>query len=519
MLEESKPRNVVPRWRSSTTTASTNEANFGAVKSKVDYSADLVQSDAEFTLTPSVPIASELMFLANEAGVPELTQKAAKFILSQEELIGSSSLLQFAKKNSGLNLNENQTQLKTGAEFLKEARQLLSLEYRNPVLLIDAARELTSLGHHQSALRYVKAAISLAPTSRFIVRSTARYFLHIGDYDQAHEILRRSPNIKIDPWIQASELAVATIRNKPSMLSKQSFRSLLEAKHIGPDRAELASAVATMELKSGSNKNAKLLFNKALFNPNDNSLAQAEWAAEKLKLVVDERALKTPLSFEANSNNAYRRLEVGQAIAHAQNWASDEPFASRPFDSLSYLYCLEDDYVNALKSTERAIRIEESEKLALHLNRLFAKIQLGEIDDSYSELLRLSKHTDAKAHAIHLLADYGALAYSTGDISQGRLFYERSIELARKRHDTHSEGQALAYFARAAIAHNDPKGMEILDRANKQVVKLPSHGAIYVVSRLVSEEKRKVLVEAATARIQKREWSWDSASNTLRMLE
>lgn len=519
MHEESKPRNVVPRWRSSTMTASTNEANFGMAKLKIDYSADLNQSDSEFTLTPTVPIASELMFLASEAGDTYLTQKAAKFILGNEGSIGSNSLIKFAKQISGAASMQSPPMPQTGAEFLKEARQLLSLEYRNPVLLIDAARELTSMGHHDSALRYVRAAIAMAPDSRFVVRSAARYFLHVGEYDQAHDILRRSPNIKVDPWIQASEMAVATIRNRPSLLSKQMLRALLDAKHIGPERAELASAVATMELKSGSNKNAKQLFNKALSNPNDNSLAQAEWAAEKLKLIVDERALMTPYSFEANSNHALRRLQVGEAIRHAKFWAEDEPFASRPFDALSYLYCLEDDYENALRSTEKAIRIEESEKLALHLNRLFAKIQMGEIDESYAELLRLSKHRDAKSHAVHLLADYGALAYSTGDVIQGRMFYERAIELARKRHDTHSEGQAQAYFARAAIAHADPQGMEILDRANKQVVRLPSQGAIYVVSRLVSEEKRKALITAATARVQKREWSWDAASNTLRMLE
>jgi hypothetical protein len=312
---------------------------------------------------------------------------------------------------------------------------------------------------------------------------------------------------------------VATIRQRPSTLSKQTFRGLLEAKQIGPERAELASAVATMELNAGSNKNAKQLFVKALINPNDNSLAQAEWAAEKLKLVVDEKALKTPLSFEANSSHAYRKLEIQEAIAHAQKWALDEPFASRPFDALSYFYSLEDDFENALVSAEKAIRIEDDEKMVLQLNRLFAKIQLGQIDDANVELFKLTQHSDAKSHAVHLLADYGALAYATADTTQGRLFYEKAIQTARKRNDSHSEGQALAFFARAAIAHKDPNVGEILAQANSRVTELPSQGAIYVVSRVVNEEKRKALVDTATARVQKREWSWDAASNTLRSLE
>ncbi len=519
MLEESKPRNVIPRWRSSAMTLSTNEANFGVALRKIDYSADLAQSATEFKQTPTVPLASELMFLANDAGDAVLSEEAAKFILEKRGSIGSNSLIQFARKVTGETDIGASAAVRSGTEFLKEARKLLFIEYRNPILLMDMARELTSMGHHRSALRYVRTAIGLAPASRFVVRSTARYFLHIGDYDQAHEILRRSPNIKTDPWILASELAVATVRNRPSMLSKQTFRALLQAKSIGPERSELASAVATMELKSGANKNAKQLFGKALVNPNDNSLAQAEWAAERLKLVVDERALSTPLSFEANSNNAYRRMEIGEAITHAQRWAADEPFASRPFDALNYYYSLEDDYENALNSAEKAIRTDESERLVLLLNRLFAKIQLGYLDDSFADLLKLAHHADARLHAVHICADYGALAYAVGDTDQGRVFYEKAIEIARKRNDRHSEGQALAFFARAAIVHGDPKYAEILDRANKQVLKLPSQGAIYVVSRLVNEEKRKALLDAATARVQKREWSWDAASNTLRALD
>lgn len=519
MHEESKPRNIVPRWRSSSLTSRTSEANFGLARPAIDYASDLGLSNSEFEQTPTVPIAAELMFLAKEAGVADLTLKAANFLLTKENSVSSSSLINFAKRVSEELPMAAPATHKSGAPFLKEARQLLAIEYRNPVLLVDVARELTSMGHHQGALRYIRAAIAMAPESRFVVRSSARYFLHIGEYEYAHDILRRAPNIKSDPWLQASEVAVATIRKRPSLLTKNTFRSLLEAKHIGQERSELACAVATMELNSGANKNAKQLFNKTLVHPNDNSLAQAEWAAERLKLVVDERVLNTPLSFEANSSNAYRRLEIKEAIEHALRWAQDEPFASRPFDSLSYFYSLDDDFESALQSGEKAIRIEDDEKMAHHLNRLFAKIQLGQIDDAYPELLRLAQRSDAKSHAVHLCADYGALAYATDDLEQGRLFYERAIEMARKRNDPHSEGQALAFFARAAVAHKDPNVVAILEQANSRVMKLPSQGAIYVVSRLVDDEKRKALVATAAARVQKRVWSWDAASNTLRTLE
>jgi len=500
-------------------TSRTNEASFGVSKKKIDYTADVQASMREFGLSPTVPIASELMFISNEAGAKDISLQAANFILKHSDSLQSKSVLRFANEVVGVDLDFKSQVENSSSNFLKAARKQLSIEYRNPVLLIDVARELTSAGHQKSALRYVRAAVGLAPDSRFIVRSAARYFLHVGDYDQAHDLLKRTSNIKTDPWLQASELAVASIRSRPSMLSKSVFRSLLDAKSVGPERSELASAVATMELKSGSTKNAKQLFNKALVSPNDNSLAQVEWAAERLKLIVDEQVLKTPLSFEANTNNAYRRMDIAQAIQHAKQWSEDEPFASRPFDALSYFYSLDDDYVSALDSTEKAMRVEGGEKLTLLLNKLFAKIQLGELDESYIELLKLTQHPDAKSHAVHLCADYGALAYATGSLDEGRTFYGKAVEIARKRGDRHSEGQALAYFARAAIAYDDPKSEEILERANKQVLELPSQGAIYVVSRLVTTEKRIALLEVAAARVKKRQWSWDAASNTLRQLE
>ena len=79
-----------------------------------------------------------------------------------------------------------------------------------------------------------------------------------------------------------------------------------------------------------SDKKAKKLFAKSLINPNDNTVAQAEWAARRLGLVVTEQALKVPLSFEANSTHSYRSLEIENSIQQAMQWLDDEPFSSRP---------------------------------------------------------------------------------------------------------------------------------------------------------------------------------------------
>lgn len=147
---------------------------------------------------------------------------------------------------------------------------------------MDVARKLTADGHHASALRYVNAAIGLAPNSRFVVRGAARYFLHVGDHERAHDLLKRTELIRFDPWIQASEIAVATLRERSSLMARRATREIAKTGALDVRFSELASALGIIEILSGAEKKAKQLFHKALGHPNDNSLAQAEWAAARL---------------------------------------------------------------------------------------------------------------------------------------------------------------------------------------------------------------------------------------------
>ena len=516
MFEEQGPRRVVPRWRSSTVTAKTAEAWTKPPAVGQNYAEELAAKVREFDLSRTVPVAAELMFLAKEVGDVASAKRAATLILGCAESISSSQLLRSAKRV--LEGDEKDVALSSG-EFVREARKLLAIDFHNPVLLMDVARELTARHQDTAALRYVKAAVAMAPTSRFVVRAAARYYLHIGEYDIAHDILRRTPLLSSDRWIQASEIAVATVRGRTSELVRRTIRNLSHVEKIEPDASELASAVATVELLSGADKNAKRLFQKALVQPNDNSLAQVEWAATRLKLVVDETALRTPFSFEANSNNAYRRLQIEEAIAYAKRWVTDEPFASRPHDSLCYLYCLEGRYDEARKAAEAAVRADGGLSFALSLNLLFTKIQSGDVDAAFEELIRLGNRPEAKLHATHILANAGALAYATGELTLGKEFYSRAINAARGRAEPHTEALARAFFARAATVASDPSAESIVLESATSVERLPNPGAIHVMRMLVDAKRRQQLEATIFARVAKRKWQWDAASNTLRTFE
>ena len=517
MLDDRRPRRVVPRWRSSWVTARTPEARARKPGKLIDVAPEIASKQLELEFEKSVPVAAELMFLAAQGGDDAAAKKAASLIVERQDKIGATQLVATAKRIlEGAEPSSNAGHTK---DFVRHARKLLAVDFRNPVLLMDVARELTNKMQENAALRYVRTAVALAPQSRFVVRAAARYFLHVGDHERAHDILRRSPILRFDPWVQASEIAVATVRGKNSDLLRSALRTLNGQARPGADQSELASAVGTVELNEGSSKAAKSLFQKALLSPNDNSLAQAEWAATRLKLAINSTALSLPLSFEANSNNAYRRLLIPEAIEHAKSWSDDEPYASRPLDALCYLYCLNSQFVEAELAVEKAVRAEGKASISSLLNRIFVRTQLGKADGVEAELSQLAARPDAKDHAVHILANAGAIAYSNGWLEEGRDFYQRAIKVARSRGAVSEEALARAYFARAALLHGDPRATEIVKEAEDSVRLLPSPGAIHIVSHLVGDKERRALAAVADSRVAKARWSWDALSNTLRLLE
>lgn len=512
-MREDRPRRVVPKWRSSAITAGMPEARATRSGVRPDLAVELAAAQSAFERQQVTPIASELMFLANEAGHTELAIIAANKILESSPTIKSQRLLEFAQRVVD---GEGPASSASG-NFVQEARKLLAIDYRNPVLLIDVARELTVHHHERSAERYIRAAIALAPQSRFVVRSAARFYLHVGEHERAHSVLLRSPLVHHDPWVQASEIAVATVRGRNSVLARKSLRAFSESKGSPIHHAELISAVATVELNSGAEKSAKKLFQRSLSSPNDNSLAQAEWAAQRLNLVVDSQALLAPMSFEAHSKNAYRRLLLEDAIRYGLEWAADEPFAARPAESLGHFYCVVGDYAKAHEQFARILRFDESERFGQQLNLLFTRIHLGDTDEAFQSLMKLSAHPQAITHTAHLAANLGALAYVTGDHLIGREYYNRAIQIARAKQEPFTEAIARAYYARAARDSFDPLAESIKSEMLAAVKMLPSAGALYIMSGLETGSRRAAIDSIASKRVATRQWTWDQVANVLKI--
>jgi tetratricopeptide (TPR) repeat protein len=513
--EKNPPRRVVPRWRSSTIFANTPESKSNKVGEKINLSLELERAKKEFVLYKNIPTASELMFIAREAGEVNDTKIAANFIYSKKIELEKNNLFEISKgiiEELSEGINKNITEIHLS---IKNARYLLRQNYNNPIQLIDIALSFTAIGKTNLAEKYIKSALQLSNNNRFILRSAARYYLHVGRPDFAHKLLSESLLIKTDPWIQASEIALSSVIGKTSRLVKSIDKHLQEILILPNNYSELGSAIATVHLNSGDFKKAKKLFTKTLVNPNDNSVAQAEWATKNLSIVLTEQALNVPFCFEAKSANYYRSLEIEKSIQSAIEWRNDEPFTSRPIDRLGYLYCLNEQFDKAQECYRKNIKNDTNFSISNHLNLNFAKIECGEIISAETELYQLQSDTRSETHKVHLLANSGALAYAKSDFIKGREQYSLAIELSKTTSDKSTEGLVRAYFARAAFKYNDPQKSTILETVSKSFSFANNIGATHVLKKIVTESKKNELDNAIKNRISKNKVVWDSKDNTL----
>jgi len=289
----------------------------------------------------------------------------------------------------------------------------------------------------------------------------------------------------------------------------------LELDKLSLNMSELGSAVATVHFNAGSDKQAKKLFLKSLVNPNENAVAQAEWAARRLGIAIPELALSVPFSFEANSAHSYRELDVDKSIEQAIFWKDDEPFASRPVGWLAHLHAINDDFEQAAEYHQLVLDLESEHRTGDLLNQNFSRIETGALRQASAQLVQLSRAKDADKHRPQVLANAGALAYASGEFELGRDWYLKAAAAAKSAGEFRTEALVQAFFARAATKYGDPHAQKVIDDVSKLPGISGNPSAAHVVRRLVSDQIRKALEASVEREMPKQKLTWDSLSNIL----
>ncbi len=518
-------RRVVPSWdlaRSNPRHFATQsgEASAQATVSTATEAARISKAVSEFEAHPTLGLASDVLRFSNMVGVADgRLDSAAAYVLKQtasvpEGLYRTADSVLRKVKGSLPSVEMDFDAGETVALSIRRLRAWLRIYNRDGLAWSDLARSLAANGNNEGARRAITTALFINPNSRLVLRNATRFHLHNKDPERALHLLHHHERTKTDPWLMAGHIAISSIVGKESKLLKRG-RHLIEAKRLtAADATELASSIATLELQSGATRVAKKLFNISLVSPNQNTLAQIEWASNQLKLVPDLPVhwLNFPDSAEAGYYRAIFDGDFSTALTRAIGWCQYEPFASRPLIAASFLSSMQGDHHSAVEYAKKGLATEPQDITLLN-NLLFAVANDSAAYDLDS-LVHQIWSLERKEPDPQTLANFGMLAYLSGELQKGSMLYEAAWTQSRRKNLHEQAANILSFQAHFSDLAGSPDATTIKARAASAVkaTALPLSDAVFkhlflsIAERDVKPASRTKLSAA---------WNYDAASNTL----
>lgn len=470
-LFEKKKRHLLPNWRSFENTLRLGELNgsHGLILNST-FKPDISDLLDDWSLNQSIGVAGDIIgaaIVCNQQLNPTVIN-AANFII-QNSNIASNALIDSAKsiiapRSESIKLIQDidyqstfddQSTLKEIFIKINQIKKILSKNPLNPINWIEIGRYYSILGQEKKAERAVKNAYFLAPENRFILRSLARFFIHIGDFEFAHDAVRKSELTKFDPWLLATEISISTLRNRNSRFAKTGFQ-IIDSNQFHPfNITELSGALATLELKNSKIKNCKKLFQNSLISPNDNSLAQAEWASqfEKSLSPVNSLSFNIINSYEAQARDYFEKKQWEKSIEFADKW-----FFDIPFSKMSILFGSEiasrklKDYKKTIEITRKGLISHPNDRLLLN-NIIFSLCILNDTKEAFVYLNKL-KREDFNTNdeiGVCLTATKGLYNFRIGKYDLGRYYYFEAIRRADELKNESLNSHAFINYVREEI--------------------------------------------------------------------
>jgi tetratricopeptide (TPR) repeat protein len=468
-----KERRVVPRWRSANTSTRLGETASLHVRPSISYGAEasrtLQQNVSAWRSHPSRASAADVVAAAVVARDYEPASSAAEQILldsgtSALERRLASRVLPGYEPRVAEHPNEDIQPAQLGTQIVRAARWRVKRDPRNAIAWDEMARGQAIQGQFDAARRSMRNAVILAPDSRLILRSAARLLVEAGDAESAHELLLRSPMLSDDPWLMAAEVATAGEAGKTPTRARIG-RRLIERGDVAPfHSAELASAIGTLELESGTRgRRGRQLLRQSLEDPTDNTIAQAEWASQKWRELNFELPLEQDFAYEARARSYADDGKWERSLAEAHKWFHDEPFASESAAFGSWVASVGlEEYAEARRIAEAGLLIHPKD-VTLRNNLVFALANLGLIQEAEEEFDRIDLNDleDENDRAV-LSATAGLINYRRGFIEQGRELYQRAIEIASRQSATRVREMASLNMAIEELRAGTPEALQII---------------------------------------------------------
>jgi hypothetical protein len=308
---------------------------------------------------------------------------------------------------------------------VREVRAALRLRPAQPLLWAELARAHLILGHGEKSKEEMSCALQLATRSSYLRRAAARMYLNLELPDVALRTIRKHPGMRGDPRMLAAEIAVSEVARKPSKAIDSASKLVFDPNYSISAISELAAALATVELENGKHKRAKLLFQRAMLEPSENSVAQAQWATQfDNRIIIPDHAWSVPFSYEANALVARSRNDWDDVLLWSERWLADEPYSVRPALVGSFSCFTPEQVVKSASIASTGLE-NHPHNVTLLNNRAVSRCYMGDLSGAGEDLknaLRIGNSTDA-----YLTATVGLLAYRHGNREMGATYYSRAL--------------------------------------------------------------------------------------------
>lgn len=375
---------------------------------------------------------------------------------------------------------------------IKKTKSLVNKYPFNPICYVELSRYYSILGQELKSILAMQKALHLGNDNRFILRSASRLFAHVNYDDNEYldyilKKIRKSNATKTDPWLLSAEISLSTLRGRSSNLIKHGRELINSNNHSAFSISELSSAIGTEELIAGSYKKSKKLFEDALIAPNDNSLAQVEWASSKdNRIKVDSHSRSVQMNHEALALEDYQQGDFEMAVINATKWLKDMPYSKRPIMFGSNIA------TTILKDSKKSISMLKTGLIShphdpeIINNLAYAYALDNKPDVALLELEKLKENNYERTTQACLIATRGLAYFRKGMTELGRRDYLRAIEITNEIKDKELNWIAILNYAREEIKSDSIYKNKIMDTVAKIPI-LPSNIEITMLKNEVIE--------------------------------
>lgn len=493
-------RLIIPLWREFN--KSLFELNPIGQYKHPEIRGDIQEYLTEWNVNKSIVTAGELISAAIVNGITEETAvlQAARYVVDYP-LKAPQALVNASKGMLSIPIPLEGDQKERFSIYAKIAKlkKLLSDYPTAAIFHIEIAREYMLLGQLNLAEKHIKIALYFDRNNRFVVRSAARFFIHMEDGDRAVDVLRRSELTKVDPWLMASEISVSKQFKKRSPNLKKAIQ-LIDSKNFSNfDLSELCGTIGMEELDNNSFKNGRKLFNQSLLAANDNSFAQAQWVVRNKNL--DLLFPNMPINVNYKEALTYDKFFAGDyksALRYAIEWQDEMPYSLKcaMFGSeISTVF--EKDYKTSIQLLDKYLRTNQHNKAALNdlayayaLNNDIVNAQ-KKIDAAIKEV----DETNLDLADICLIATQGLVFFRAGNAELGSDLYEKAIDISKKLPEHTMLHSAQLNYAREILRLSNTKDSR--EKVTKILLEVPDYpkGTSNYMLKTEVEEKLKEGIE------------------------